>query len=208
MNPSGDRKKVDAFAWIFRGQLRDWQGWFAAADELQFAAELIQPRVEQWWIGVKEWCDTKVRPREFPALGCHSILMMLYAYVAENLLKGALVRGGRVDLSTAENPVPTLPSDLKEHRLRTLALKAEFECDDRELELLARMQRASVWRGRYPVAARYDENTHSVQLDGRKRQSLAWFAEKDVERMVILIERLRVHVNAVRSYTVARDAAP
>ncbi len=192
----------------FSGRVLDWQRWFAAADELQFAAELIRPQVISWWIAVVAWRDTQVRPRAFPPLGCHSILMMLYAYVIENLCKGALIRDRRIDLSTTELPTPKLPPLLKGHGLRKLAGQVGMKCDDLEQELLARMERAAVWRGRYPAAIRYDESNDTVRLDSGKKHSTSWFAEKDIQRIETLIGRLRQHVEATRSFTVARDAAP
>lgn len=188
----------------------DWTAWFATADELQFAAELLKPQVTEWWRGVVAWTECVARPRtvSFPALGCHSIFLMLFAFAIENLCKGALIRDRRVDASSWSLPDARLPKELKTHDLRFLARAADFAVDELEEDMLARLTRAGLWRGRYPVAVRYDESIHTVSMtDGRKFNARR-FGESDVARVELLVARLRDHLGATRSFTVARDAAP
>ena len=187
---------------------RNYRDWFRAADELQQAVDLLKPQVTGWWAGVVQWEKSKERPRPFPALGCHSIAMMLMAFVVENLCKGALIRNGLVDISPEQLAQSGLPSAIKTHRLRTLIKAVEMPTDDNEQELLSRMTRCSLWRGRYPVNVKYDEAIHSLMMDDGKKYSAAWFGEKDIERMDALVAKLRSHVGAERSFTVSRDAAP
>jgi hypothetical protein len=186
----------------------DWRGWFAAADELHFAAELIKPQVVNWWAGVEAWRKAKPRSRTFPPLGCHSILMMLYGYVVEGVCKGAMARGGQVDVTPATVASTGIPKELKTHSLRQLLRVVGLDCDSSEQELVQRMTRAVVWRGRYPAAVKYKESIHTLVLDDGKRHSATWFGANDVPRMEALITRLRLHVGIARSLTVARDAAP
>lgn len=192
----------------YAGRVSDWSAWLATADELQFAAELIKPRVIAWWVAVNDWNASTARPRTFPALGCHSILMMLFAFVVENLCKGSLIRDGHVDTSPWTLGDSRLPKELNTHDLRRLVRKVGFTLDELEEELLARLTRAAVWRGRYPVAARYDEAIHTVCFDDGRKYSAAWFGENDVARVESLVSRLREHLRTNRSFTVARDAAP
>jgi hypothetical protein len=186
----------------------DWRSWFAAADELQFAADLLKPQVTRWWADLVAWQATKARPRKFPALGCHSILMMLVSYVVEDLCKGAMVRDRRIKLIPALIARDGLPKELKTHQLRQLVRAVELQCSDEEQELMSRMTRAAVWRGRYPAAVKYSESIHTLVLDGGKKHSAAWFSIKDVERMEGLVATVREHIGAERSFSVARDAAP
>jgi hypothetical protein len=187
---------------------RNYHDWFRAADELQQAVDLLKPQVTGWWVGLLQWEKSKERPRKFPALGCHSIAMMLMAFVVENLCKGALIRNGLVDISPEQLAQSGLPSAIKTHRLRTLIKAVEMPTDDNEQELLSRMTRCSLWRGRYPVNVKYNEAIHSLMVDDGKKYSASWFGEKDIERMDALVAKLRSHVGAERSFTVSLDATP
>lgn len=192
----------------YSGSVANYRSWFAAADELQFSAELLKPQVTGWWAGLAEWKEAKERPRQFPALGCHSIAMMLFAYVVENLCKGALIRDGRVNVSRGTVAAAGLPKELKTHNLRKLVRAIGMENSDLDQELLARMTRAAVWRGRYPAPVKYDETIHTLRLDNGNKHSAAWFGANDLERIESLVARIRGHLRADRSFTVARDAAP
>jgi hypothetical protein len=187
----------------------NWRSWCDAADEMQYAAEVLKPHVLGWWAGVTEWSDRRgqgVRP--FPFLGCHSIAMMLLAFVVENLCKGSLIRDGAVDVSVPSLVSGGIPGTLKTHKLRDLVRAVGLDATDGEQELLARMTRASVWRGRYPAPVRYDDSIHTLWLDTGAKHAAAWYGEKDIERIEAFIARLRAHLGIKRSYTVARDAAP
>lgn len=192
----------------YASSVANWRSWFAAADELQFSAELLKPQVVGWWAGLKAWQESKERPRKFPALGCHSIAMMLYAYVVENLCKGALIRDGLVDASGDAVIKNGLPKELHNHDLRYLVGAVGMTTSDLEQELLTRMTRASVWRGRYPAPVKYKVDLHVLRLDNGERHSASWFGATDLERIEALVARIREHIGAGRSYTVARDAAP
>ncbi len=192
----------------FVNAARNWRDWFRAADELQYAVDLLKPQVTGWWTGLEQWEKSKERPRKFPALGCHSIAMMLMGFAVENLCKGALIRDGVVDISTEQLAQKGLPAAIKTHRLRTLIKAVGMPTDDKEQELLSRMARCSEWRGRYPVNVKYDEAIHSLLVDTGNKYSAAWFGANDIERMDALVAKLRLHVGAERSFTVARDAAP
>jgi hypothetical protein len=187
---------------------RNWRNWFNAADELQHAVDLLRPQVTGWWAGVVQWRDSKERPRKFPALGCHSIAMMLMAFVVENLCKGALIRDGAVDISTERLAEEGLPKAVTTHNLRALVRAIKMPTDDKEQELLTRMTRSSRWRGRYPVPVSYEEAIHSLVVDDGKKYSASWFGANDLERMEALVVKIRLHVGAERSFTVSRDAGP
>lgn len=192
----------------YAASVTNCRNWFAAADELQFAVDLLRPQVTAWWEGIEAWQKAVPRPRLFPPLGCHSILMMLSAYVVEDLCKGAMVRDGRVDLTPAFVARDGIPKDLKGHQLRLLVRRVEMSATLEEQELLIRMTRAAVWRGRYPAAVKYSESVHTLRLNDGEKHSATWFAANDVARMDALIEKLRDHLGVERSFTVARDAAP
>jgi hypothetical protein len=192
----------------YTSSVRGYRRWFDAADELQFAAELLKPQVRAWWSGVVEWRDSKERPRKFPALGCHSIMMMLFSFAIENLCKGALIRDGQVDVSSGAIINSGLPKELKSHNVRSLIRAVGLTCDDADQELLSRMSRAATWRGRYPAAAKYADAIHTLRLDNGKEYSAAWFGESDIDRIESLVGRVRSHLGAERSFTVARDAGP
>lgn len=187
---------------------RRYRDWFGAADELQHAVDLLRPQVMGWWDGLREWEKAKERPRTFPALGCHSIAMMLMAFVVENLCKGALIRDGKVDLSTERLAKKGLPKTITTHNLRALVRTVGMPTDETEQELLSRMTRASRWRGRYPVPVEYSDENDSLVVDDGTKYSASWFGGNDMTRMDALVAKLREHVRAERSFTVARDAAP
>jgi len=69
--------------------------WFEAADELQIAVDLLKPQVERWWVDLIAWHkqkrgeDPPDEAVKFPSNGCHSITMMLMAFVVENLGGGS-----------------------------------------------------------------------------------------------------------------------
>lgn len=133
---------------------------------------------------------------------------MLSAFILENLAKGGLIRTGQVQVSTGLEPDTQLPNALKTHGLPTLISSIEVAVDEAEEELLHRLARASIWRGRYPVAARYEAMHPPVTVASGKTYSATWFGEHDVDRIEALIDKVRVHVGAVRNQFGARDAAP
>jgi hypothetical protein len=208
MTPNDDEQWRRVHLQNYVNAARHWRDWFHAADELQQALDLLKPQVAGWWDGMERWRASKERPRKFPALGCHSIAMMLMAFAVENLCKGALIRNGLLDISTERLARKGLPRAITTHNLRVLVRAVEMPTDDREQELLSRMTRSSRWRGRYPVPVKYEDAIHSLVVDDGNKYPAAWFGASDIERMDALVAKLRMHVGAERSYTGARDATP
>jgi hypothetical protein len=192
----------------YANSVSNWRSWFDAADEMQFAAEILKPHVLAWWAGTVEWSERRGQLRKFPFLGCHSIAMMLLAYVVENLCKGRLIRDGLVDVSYDTLVHGGIPQVMKTHKLRDLVRAVGLDTTEEEQELLSRMTRASMWRGRYPAPVKYDDAIHTLSLDTGTKHSAAWYGADDLARIEAFVARVRDNLGIKRSYTVARDAAP
>lgn len=132
-------------------------------------------------------------------------MMMLESYVVEDLCKGTIIRDGLVDIVSTDIAANGIPRVLKTHDLRALLKRIGVACGPPEQELAHRMMRAAVWRARYPAAVAYKEDIHTVVLDDGKRHSATWLAQNDLGRMDDLIDKVRKHVGAIRSFSVARD---
>ena len=132
--------------------------------------------------------------------------MLLMAFAIENLCKGALIRDGKVDASAWTGD--RLPREINTHELRRLVRMVGMSVDEVDEYLLARLQRAAVWSGRYPVAAAYHPSIHTVHAEDGRKYNAASYGRADVERAAALIAKIRTHVRVRRRYTTSRDAVP
>jgi hypothetical protein len=136
--------------------------------------------------------------------------MMLSGFVFENLAKGALIGSLSHDDRVMVHTTARLPNRLLTHNLRSLARRLGVATNDEEEELLHRMTLMVKWDGRCPVASEFQENSHLIVLDDGRRYSATWIGESDVERCESVLDRVRDHVGARRSYRVTQpeDSTP
>jgi hypothetical protein len=187
----------------FIDDLLSSQKWFETAAELQAAADVLKPRVIAWWDSLLAW--QRRERRLFLEHGCHRVYMMLSGFVVENLAKGALVpRASSQDHEFIQSKA-RLPRHLVTHNLRSLVKRMSLSATAEEQELLHRMTRMVKWDGRYPVASGFDENLDRVVLDDGTVSSATWVGREDVERIDQLLDRIREHLGARRSYRIVRD---
>jgi len=128
----------------FRAALLDPEAWHSSAHALIEAAELLEPKIDEFWQGVRtgrSWSDGGV-----------AVYFMLCSFALENLLKARIVEKRRSEFARALGSGATLPKVLKEHDLYRLTREAGLDAlAAQEESLLHRLTRSAVWYGRYPV---------------------------------------------------------
>lgn len=174
----------------FSTKLLNPREWIATADELIGAAEVLAPQAIAWWDNLKEWSKGQ---RSFPQNGYHSTLLMLYAFAIENLCKGYLVNQLSSEEKTSIRTNGELPNTLKTHDLMKLVKLIGLQPDLEEEDMLRRLERASVWGGRYPIPNDYSRE-RSTYSDGNQ-YSTALRGRADLERTRTLTQRIRDHVD-------------
>lgn len=187
----------------FLGDLRSPHKWFEAAAELQAAADLLKPKVVAWWDSLLAW-QRKER-KIFLEHGCHRAYMILCGFVVENLAKGALVPRLTWQAQDFIERKARLPGHLLTHNLRALVKQIGLGVSAEEQELLHRMSRMVKWEGRYPAAIEFRDDLDRIVLDDGTVYSATWIGQADVARSELLLDRIREHVGARRSYRVVDD---
>jgi hypothetical protein len=182
----------------FEARIRDRSAWFSAANALVTMAELIAPRVLEFW-------EIAKRERRFLEQDFHNVLLMLYGFAIENLCKGRLV-GTLPAAEQQQISAGILPDTLRTHNLLELVRKIGLPTDVATENLLRRMSAACTWAGRYPTPAFYQDTKPQVHADG-KEYSTQWIGRSDLERVPALEADVRRLVGAPRSY-VAKAKVP
>lgn len=172
--------------------------WFSTANELIAAAEVLSPHVIAWWDSLMEWSKGQ---GIFLEHGHHSTFLMLYAFAMENLCKGYLVSRFSFEEREAIRTSGKLPNELKTHDLRKLVESVGLNLDLTDEDMLRRLERASVWGGRYPIPDSYSKERPQKYSDG-KEYSTALLGRADLERVRTLAQRIREHVGAPESYRI------
>jgi hypothetical protein len=93
----------------FQAIVLDPEAWRASARALIEAASLLEPKVDEFWRGVRtgtSWNDESV-----------AVHFMLSAFALKNLLKARLVERRHLKLKAALESGSTLPNMLKDHDL-------------------------------------------------------------------------------------------
>lgn len=124
----------------YRDTVYDASSWRRLAKELVESAKLIEPKLDDFWLGVRrrEWNDAQV-----------AVYFMLCAYALENLLKAKIVEKF-VGTYGMPGSVQELPKDLLSHDLVALAGRCANEAFVEEhASVLMRLTRCSTWYGRY-----------------------------------------------------------
>lgn len=174
----------------FSAKLLNAREWISTADELIGAAETLIPQTIAWWDNLKEWSKGR---QSFPQNGYHSTVLMLYAFAIENLCKGYLVNRLSSEEKESIRTNGKLLGKFKDHNLARLVELIGLRHDLEDEDMLRRLERASVWGGRYPVPDRYSKE-RSTYSDGQL-YSTALLGRADLERTQTLIQRIRAHVD-------------
>jgi hypothetical protein len=117
--------------------------------------------------------------------------MMLRSYAAENFCKGCLAAQLPQWERERLQRVGKLPNSLEGHTLETFIKKIRMPILADDKDLLHRMTLSAIWRGRYPVADKYQNN------DGK------FFGANDIPRIKDFLQRLRQYVNAPETYRIS-----
>jgi hypothetical protein len=184
----------------FLGDLLSARKWYDSAAELQAAADLLRPRVKEWWAILLPW--QREKQRIFIEHGGHRAYMMLTGFVVENLCKGAILSRLSFEDRRMVETTARLPKWLQTHNLRSLVRRIDLPVSDLEQDILHRTTRMVKWDGRYPVAVSFAEEGHTLTLDDGSKYSATWIGENDVDRIEAFCDRLRDYVGARRSYRV------
>jgi hypothetical protein len=174
----------------FSTKLLNPREWISTADELTGAAEVLAPQAMAWWDNLKEWSNGR---RSFPKNGYHSTVLMLYAFAIENLCKGYLVNQLSSEEKESIRTSGKLPREFKIHDLKKLVERIGLKPDLEDEDMLKRLERASVWGGRYPIPMDYSKE-RATYSDG-KQYSTALLGRTDLARTRTLTQRIRDHVD-------------
>ena len=144
----------------YYSKLLDYQQWKLKGEQLIAAAELLEPKIQEYFIDLSDWANKK---KAYPVMDdrYNSTYFMLMSFAIENLLKAMLVKYKYSDIDTEFKKTSRLPNILKSHDLFDLSLKAgleEFALENEDY--LKRLTRSSIWYGRYPISI--DPNSMEV----------------------------------------------
>ena len=171
-------------------RLTDTKLWLAMANDLIYAANILEVEVVKYWseMQIKNKQIVKTSNRKY-VQGAFSLLI---AYALENYFKALLIHRNRESLKN--KIVSKLPKYLNSHDLVGLAGKLKFKLDVSEEELLSRLTRSSTWAARYPIPVGPNVLTAMQMLSNGRSYLTAYYAPNDINRIHSFIERLRNHV--------------
>ncbi len=198
--PGGTKRRVDwrrVYRANFVPKVLNRKHWFKKANQLVSAAEILVPHVKRWWKSLEE---SRKGQRKAPHEHAHhEIMLMLYGYAIENLCKGVIVGSISAKDRRRLREEGRLPKQLKTHNLLRLVKSTGLEVDLEDEDILRRMERSTLWEGRYPVPGLSD-GVGPQKFSNGKRYSMSWLGLGDIERSRRLIERLREQVGAPKTY--------
>lgn len=181
----------------FSEQLTNTDLWIGKADELLYAAKILEDEVVQCYLEVRVEDGRVVdMPRRKNVQGQHFLLI---AYALENYFKALLVHRNREFLRN--KLCVNIPDYVKKHDLLQLARDIQFNLTVPEEELLSRLFQNSIWRSRYPVPIGPDDITASKQLSDGNVYFTAYSAPQDTDLIRNFIKRLRGYVTQEISLT-------
>ena len=178
----------------FQKQMANHLLWLDKAKELIKAAHLLEEAVDKDWSNAlatmtqNNMKDVNVQT-SYPII--QDIQSMLYSYAVENYFKAIIIY-----CSPALHNANKLPRAIHTHELLQLAKSAKFSVDEKETELLLRLQRNAEWQGRYPVPSEYNKIGSIREID-RKQYFLGFFSSSDRTRINKLIERITSYVKSI-----------
>jgi hypothetical protein len=161
--------------------------WIQIARDLEAAAAVLEPEIQQYWAEVKV---ENRRVVDAPLRSCvQAQYLMLMAYALENYFKAILIHRN-ID-SLRGWLLSDLPCYIKSHNLVGLAREANIQLNTSEEELLCRLTRYSMWAARYPVPTDSDSLKAEKELSDGRRYLMACYYPTDLDRILCFAGRLR-----------------
>lgn len=114
-----------------------------------------------------------------------NVALMLYGLAIENLLKAGLAVNGLAD--------PKGKFNKKSHKLHALAIDLDIKLDDKETELVERLQHFVEWAGRYPIPLHQDSLYPRKLIDG-SICSLAGISTGDGDNVENIFKKIEAHL--------------
>jgi hypothetical protein len=151
--------------------------WIRKAREVKRAANLIWAQFDS---ELKSHRSGNYSDEPFTG----DVALMLYGFVIENLLKGALAAKGGAANSKGN-------FDLKSHALEDLALKLSIPLSPEECELLERLENFIQWAGRYPIPL-YSDTLYARNLHSGGQAALYGVSSLDHARVSDFIQKIEL----------------
>ncbi len=126
--------------------------WVSTARRLLASADLIAAEVIRRWedMDFRKPDDQKFKIQdEFAPIDFQAVYMMLIGFALENLFKAYFIRKNRDSINQSIKGSGKIPKVIKKHDLRKLAELCEISLTDDMANLLDRITKHSIWRGRY-----------------------------------------------------------
>jgi hypothetical protein len=218
----------------YASDLLSTRKWFDTANEMAAALAVLEPKVLAEWEATREWAHGKGIFPEYSVCGIYMMLAGLLIEnlckgdAVNGLSRAERERRDKLQLQIAAGKLEPaailrqcwklkrderdqvkksgeLPKRLgRGHDLPMLVANTGLSIDLDEEELLERLKRAVLWFGRYPVPTTY-QNSNKKRLKDGRTYSTSWLGGTDTARISALIERLRNHLGAARSYRVTES---
>ena len=136
----------------YYSKLLDYQQWKLKGEQLVSAAELLEPKIQDYWVDLHEWA---IKNKPYPEMDdrYNSTYFMLMSFAIENLLKALLIKNKYSEIEQELRKINRLPAILKSHDLFDLSMKAglkDFALENEDY--LKRLTRSALWYGRYPTS--------------------------------------------------------
>jgi hypothetical protein len=136
------------------------EAWFHAASELLAAMELLEPHIRHYSDCLRAQVIDQRSDVKLPEHSLVSVHMILAGFAIENLCKGYLAP--RLSPEERERvKAGFLPKSLHHHRIlklveRTGIARTRLKLSKSEKNVVERIEKAVVWRGRYPSAPSHE----------------------------------------------------
>ena len=163
---SQERKSLHEFAAKnFPRNLKSKYSWLNKGEQLIRGAEVLLKTSRKAIMKRDELIEKQGEVRsdtpewvEIKNHDLHEQASMLLAYGLENFFKGLWVAQNQNNI---QNP-DQLPSDIDGHTLSGLATKVNIDLNDKERRALQILTEYAVWRGRYPLPKRSNQQKESM----------------------------------------------
>lgn len=126
--------------------------WVSTARRLLASAELIGGEAIRRWedMDFRKPDDQKFKIQDqFTPIDFQAVYLMLSGFALENLFKAYFIRKNRDSTNQSIKESGEIPGVIKNHDLRKLAQLCEMSLTDEMANLLDRITKHSIWRGRY-----------------------------------------------------------
>ena len=159
--------------------------WIWGTRDLMVAASKIEPHIKERWDALKA-----SQGKSAPGRDLKGPCFMLMSFAVENLLKAAIVRDKGLCFKRKFEESQRFPDKLKEHDLVKLAKMAKLRFNIKEEDLLRRLSRNAIWKGRYPVPLDYRELTGREQFSDGKEYGVSHYTSCDIQMVKLLMEKI------------------